>query len=1316
MAGPLQGIVCVVDVLSRLVHADVGPAAVPAQHGDGVGSAQLALAVGHGLGIDEALDVEAIDKALGLHLGSSLVGDGNGDGDGGGAAGGHGDTVAGGEGHIGGQLHHLVGGQSMAVDLGNAGGHHLRGQSVGLLGIGQVIQGEGEAALSGAVTQLGLDLAVALAVHQNVGVRQDHVLDAGQTRALVPDGVGQLVLHEHLGGGHQQGLGQNALAQTGLFDQTLVRDVLAGQRRQARHMGRGHGGAGHLLVSLAGGIHTVDGVDIAAGGGDLRLQLQIAGGAPAGEVGHGDLRILGAVVDVQLVLHGEGAIAAAEQLVNLLGLLQGDGGAGDGGGAALNGGIDGIGNVVVDDDGGSTGQRAVCVLVGEGDTVAAGHQDDLALHIDEILHLAAVDIQVGLLLTIQKGGGITDEDTVEGHTLAQGVQGDPGLVDVACHTLHPELGSAEGGLQIGHEAHIVGGGDAEGTRIGGGLGGGIRTALVGVHHAVGHVVVGPVAGVTGGGAHDDAGLGQPLHQAVDVLAVAELILMGGGEAGVRAAQGQIDTGAAQDHGILGGGHVVGGVRAAGGTEDLHGDDLGIGSHAGDTHQLGSIGEEAAPDGIEQCSHVLLIQTAVGVQVGGIQVLGPGAQDDVIHQDLGIGGIHHAVGVQIAELVHGNVAVGGGDTGHVGAMGAHVIQIVADVGVAVHIVEIEGHLGVDIQLLGGQLGEPLAHVQLGQDLRDGRNVHQVQGLNILVQLHSGLGGILGQGILEALGGEGLVVGVRAGVHHGNGRARTVVAIGVLGHVGTGHLLGHDVVGLGLLGVVDRLQIDPLHALDLGDSLNVAVADVGGDGVGHQGQIPDHIQLLALQGLPGNGVGHLLLLGLELGAVIHRIDVGGEALAALELVHGRSALQDDHDTDHVRIGIQLLVLVFNDRAAAKQLGADTLQLFIADGGGGSLNAVHAQAQDHDHGKHQSQGPSHHVMLHAFVPPLLLKKEPVEHHCHLGPVAGGGGSQHAVHAVDDPAVHSPGEGSLGPLGQTGSVGELLQRCIGIGHRHIDALGHRVAVQEGDHLGPVDRLGGGKQILGDALGDALLHGPGHVAGAEAVGGHVGKARLGLDLSHAGQSAQQGDEGSPVHVQSGTEVGLGDALDVALGGHVVHGLVEPLTGSDILEPVAAAHGGEGHGLVHGLSAELLCGDGDVRLIPPAGGLEVEIDQLFGLIPVSGAGVCQTDGQLLVLCLDGVDGEGSLAAHIGQVIGIESHGQPGIGSGLQRSDHHRHSAVVSDHGTCLDAGVFRCRRVHAEHRQHQHHAKKQGCEFLHVFTSLEDFSEQFSGNRSTRLL
>ena len=662
------------------------------------------------------------------------------------------------------------------------------------------------------------------------------------------------------------------------------------------------------------------------------------------------------------MLHGEGTGVAAEQGVDLPGLLQGDGGAGDGGGAALDGGVDGIGNVVVDDDRSSTGQSAVGVLVGEGDAVAAGHQDHLAGHVSKVGSIAAVDGQVGLLAAGEQRAGVADEDGLEGDALAHGIQGDPGLVEAALNALHPEFLVGEGGLQIGDQAHVVGGGHAEGVGIGGRLGGGVGAALVGVHHVVGQIIVGPVAGVACGGTHDDAGAGQALHQTIDVGGVGGGDLMGGGEAGVGAAQGQVDAGAAQQHGILGGGHVVGGISAAGGAEDLHGDDLGVGSNAGDANQLSGLGIVTGLQGVQQSGDVLLVHLAVGVQVGGVQVLGLAAQDHMIHQQLGIVQAGLAVAVQVAELVNGDEAVGGGDTGDVGAVGTHVVEVVADVQIAVHIVEVEGHLGVAVQLLGGQAREALAHVQVGQDLGDVVSIDQAQGLHVCIQLHAGSGGILGQGVLEALGGEGLVIGVRAGVNDSDGGACTVVAVGVLGHIGTGHLLGHDVVLLGSLGMVDSLQIDALNAFDTGDLLDVAVADVGGDGVGNQGQVPDHVQLLALQGLLGDGGSDLILPGLQLGAVGNGVGVGQEALAGLDLADGGLALQDDGHADHVGVGVVLLVLVLDDGLIPDEISADGIELLEGDILLGSLNAGDAQTQDHDQSQGQCQGTGDDVVSHV------------------------------------------------------------------------------------------------------------------------------------------------------------------------------------------------------------------------------------------------------------------------------------------------------------------------------------------------------------------
>ena len=112
-------------------------------------------------------------------------------------------------------------------------------------------------------------------------------------------------------------------------------------------------------------------------------------------------------------------------------------------------------------------------------------------------------------------------------------------------------------------------------------------------------------------------------------------------------------------------------------------------------------------------------------------------------------------------------------------------------------------------------------------------------------------------------------------------------------------------------------------------------------------------------------------MELLAVVHRVHIGGEILAALELAHGGLALQDDHDADHVGVRMELLILILNDRTGAEQVGADVVQLLKGDAAGGSLNAGNAQTQDHDHGQSQGQSSSKDI-LHLLPPAQASKKK--------------------------------------------------------------------------------------------------------------------------------------------------------------------------------------------------------------------------------------------------------------------------------------------------------------------------------------------------------
>ena len=134
----------------------------------------------------------------------------------------------------------------------------------------------------------------------------------------------------------------------------------------------------------------------------------------------------------------------------------------------------------------------------------------------------------------------------------------------------------------------------------------------------------PVAGVTG--RHGDHGVA--VHQVFHDSSI-DLVVRTAGT-GVAGAQGQVHRVTAQDNGVLNGGHVVGNIRAAGFAENLHGDDLCIGSHT-------------------------------------------------LHLDL-------LIGVEEGAVFLGDVGVGSGDAFHVRAVLAHGVVVVGDIQALVNVVK------------------------------------------------------------------------------------------------------------------------------------------------------------------------------------------------------------------------------------------------------------------------------------------------------------------------------------------------------------------------------------------------------------------------------------------------------------------------------------------------------------------------------------------------------------------------------------------------------------------------------------------------------
>ena len=389
------------------------------------------------------------------------------------------------------------------------------------------------------------------------------------------------------------------------------------------------------------------------------------------------------------------------------------------------------------------------------------------------------------------------------------------------------------------------------------------------------------------------------HTAVDNSLQNGLVLGVGltGHTGVAAAQRQVGGIAAQDHSVLDGCHVVGVVSAAALTEDLHGVHLGI---RGNT--LGQ---------------------------GGIQ-----------------SGSEGTVGLL-------DIAVAGGNTGDVGAVVTLLVVVVGDIQIGVNVVEAEGDLGADIQIGGLQVAVLLEGVEL---------------LQLVSVIRSGDGGDAQALDSVAVGSavEGGVIGVSAGINDGHLGACAGVTVSP-GNAGADHGGGGSHVGVGGLRLLDharlilRLDQDGIDTLDLLDLLDLAILNVGGDDVGGQGQIPNHIQRLAVQGLLGDGLGHLILLGFQLVAILHRLFAArGDVGRGKALVQGGGVAQHDGDADHVRVGILLLGFFLNSRVFLDgQL--DVVHLFPGDTvvlalgrdsasacgpGGGHKTQRHHESEKHCH----------------------------------------------------------------------------------------------------------------------------------------------------------------------------------------------------------------------------------------------------------------------------------------------------------------------------------------------------------------------------------
>ena len=320
---------------------------------------------------------------------------------------------------------------------------------------------------------------------------------------------------------------------------------------------------------------AVDRVDVAAGRGDLGLELQTARNAPGAEVTHGvELGVELSGADTAHDGHLAGRVLAVRGLRGgcpdrfAVGLRDGDARSGLGVVGQVH--VDGARCVVVNDGRDRALLNSIVALQVEGDA-AALHEDDLAGHIDAVIVCELACNTCGkddiIMFTRQRG---------QRRVLIIGF--------VVEHVVFANREEAAG------RAVVVDGGDSQrvGERSGRAVGLKRNFVVIQIRNVV-DTVGSPVGGVACGHADDHTIGGEAVH---DVRELASHTA----EAGRAGAEGQVDRVTAENDGVFDRRHVVGVIRAAARAEDLHGHDLRIGCNALHKNLLQCAGERAVTVG------------------------------------------------------------------------------------------------------------------------------------------------------------------------------------------------------------------------------------------------------------------------------------------------------------------------------------------------------------------------------------------------------------------------------------------------------------------------------------------------------------------------------------------------------------------------------------------------------------------------------------------------------------------------------------------------------------------------------------------------
>ena len=606
-------------VIGGIHDGSLGPVSVEGQERqaqvNGIGQGA---AVGGHLGQGhEALHIAAVGE-LGQHL-PALVGNGDGDGDVGGLAGSHGHAVilaVGGEG-VGEQPGASADGGELlpaAVDIGLGGIGQHQGGHVVIQGVAAgVVDGEGHGvhALHGGIV-LQLQLGTLHALHRQITPGVHGVVDAHQASALLPGGIGHaVVVIDHMGGAHEQGVGHVLALGAGHAVVPGLQGLLDDGHAAGR-VGGGHGRAVHALIAAGHG-----GIDARAGGGELRLQGQLRGSAPAGEVGHA---IGGGFHQGVGGGHGQG--------LGLLLLHVFTGGLGDKRAGDLpvgDGHVQHAGDVVVHQHANGAGVGGVALLLLIVHAAAPLHQGDLA---------GQVQARIVLLRAVVGNHHILDG--APGGQAAEGlgvlVLADGGAVLIG------QVLAAHG--DIGALDHAVGhGGHGQGLAIGGGLADQAVIGVGGQGLAAEGVAIGGVIGVARGHSQGHAALAGALEHVQQALGEGVLAVIV--DVAAVGAQAQVGHVHAQQDAVLQSGQNVRIGRAAGGLEHVHVDDLGLGRHAHDgivdAHITGGGGGHMGAVAALFAGIAVLVLVAV-VELEGnlgavVQVGHADALDDALHLEI-----------------------------------------------------------------------------------------------------------------------------------------------------------------------------------------------------------------------------------------------------------------------------------------------------------------------------------------------------------------------------------------------------------------------------------------------------------------------------------------------------------------------------------------------------------------------------------------------------------------------------------------------------------------------------------------------------------